>query len=65
MQTIKAKDPYAYNKWNAAYKSSLNYKGLSPALEKVGAEKIFKQPVAKHNLYYTSFYGDGDSSKKV
>ena len=29
--------------------------------EKVSAEKIFKQSVTKHSLYYTSFYGDGDS----
>ena len=40
---------------------SLNYKGSSPAMEKVGAEKIFKQSLTKHSLYYTSFYGDGDS----
>ena len=30
-------------------------------MEKVGAEKIIKQSVTKHNLCYTSFYGDGDS----
>ena len=29
---------------------------------KVGAEKMFKQSVTKANLYYTSFYGDGDSN---
>ena len=39
---------------------SLNYKGSSPAMKNVGAEKIFKQSVTNHNLYYTSFYGDGD-----
>ena len=30
-------------------------------MEKVGAEKIIKQSITKHNLYYTRFYGDGDS----
>ena len=36
-------------------------KGSSPAMEKVAAEKIFKQWVTKPSLYYTSFYDDGDS----
>ena len=27
-------------------------------MKKVGAEKIFKQSVTKHSLYYISFYGD-------
>ena len=30
-------------------------------MEKMGAEKIFKQLVTQHSLYYTSFYGDGHS----
>ena len=30
-------------------------------METVGAEKIFNESVTKHQLYYTSFYGDGDS----
>ena len=30
-------------------------------MDKVCAEKIFKQSVTGHSLYYTSFYGDGDS----
>ena len=59
MQAIKAKDSHAYDKWNVAHKCSLNYKDSSPAMEKVSA--VFKQSAAKHNLYYTSFYGDGDS----
>ena len=39
----------------------MNYKGLSPAIGKVGAEKIFKQSVTKHSLHYNFFHGDGDS----
>ena len=61
MQAIKAIDPKAYEKWNATQKFGLNYKGSSPAQETVSAEKILKQSVTKHNLCYTSFYGDGDS----
>ena len=61
MQAIKAKDSHAYDKWNAAHKCSLNYKGSSLAMEEVGAEKIFKQSVTKHSLHYTFFYGNGDS----
>ena len=61
MQTIKLKDPHVCDKWNAAHKCSFNYKGSSTAMEKMGAEKIFKQSVTKHSLYYISFYGDGDS----
>ena len=61
IQAIKAVDTPAYDKWNAAHKCGLNCKGSSSAIEKVGAEKIFKQSVTKPNLYYTSSYDDGDS----
>ena len=59
MQAIKAIDPHACDKWNTARKCSLNYQGLPPAkgfstVKKVGAQKIFKQTVTKHNLFYTS-----------
>ena len=30
-------------------------------METAGATKIFSSPKEKHGLYYTSFYGDGDS----
>ena len=30
-------------------------------MEKIGAINIFKRSVEKHGLYYTLFYGDGDS----
>ena len=47
-----------YDKWYAAQKSCLNSGGSSPAMEKVGAETIFKQSVTKRILYYTSFCDD-------
>ena len=43
MQTTKAIDPQVYDKWSAAHKCSLNYKGSSAPMEKVGTEKIFSQ----------------------
>ena len=30
-------------------------------MERMSTEIIFKQSITKHNLFYTSFYGDGDS----
>ena len=30
-------------------------------METAGAIKIFESSVKSHSLYYTSFYGDGDS----
>ena len=60
MQGIKVTDPQAYDKRNAAHKCGFNYKAFSPAMGTVGAEKIFKQSVAKQNLHYTSFYGEGE-----
>ena len=56
MQALRAKDPHAYDKWNAVHKCGLNYKNLPFAMK-----KIFKQSVTKHNLFYISLYGDGDS----
>ena len=38
-----------------------NCKGTAPAMETEGAERIFMRSVKKHGLYYTDFYGDGDS----
>ena len=30
-------------------------------MKTAGATKIFRRSVEKHGIYYTSFYGDGDS----
>ena len=42
--------------------SGLNYKGSSPVMETVGAEKIFKLSVTKYNLCNNSFCGVDDSN---
>ena len=40
---------------------NLNYTGSSPAMKTAGPTKIFSSSKEKHELYYTSFYGNGDS----
>ena len=55
MQTIKDKDPHAYDKWNSAHKCSLNYKRLYLLQWKKWVVK--KYSVTKYSLYYNPFYG--------
>lgn len=51
-----------YKIWKANHvKCNANFKGSAPAMEAEGAERIFKRSVENHGLYYTDFYGDGDS----
>ena len=63
MEPVRSSEPQSYEIWYAKHKPvcGLNHKGSSPAMETAGAEKIFSRSVTKHKLYYTSFYGDGDS----
>ena len=61
MKPLKISDPQKFETWKASHKCGLNYKGSSPAMEKEGVIHIYKNSVEKHGLYYTSFYGDGDS----
>lgn len=61
MLRTKRTDPELYTRWHASHKCGLNFQGSSGAMETAGAKNIFEKSVTKHNLYYTSFYGDGDS----
>ena len=61
MKNVQKTNPTRYNKWKADHKCNQNYVGSSPNMEKVGAENFFGRSVDKYNLYYISFYGDGDS----
>ena len=61
MKEVQKLYPEEYNMWRADHKCNQNYDGSSPNMEKVGAETIFGRSVNKYNLFYTSFYGDGDS----
>ena len=62
MKPVEKSDQERYKLWKASHKCSLNYTGSSPNMEKYGAQNIFGRSVDKHGLYYTSFYGDGDSN---
>ena len=51
-----------YKLWKENHTNcKINFKGSAPAMEPEGAERIFKRLVQKHGLYYTKYYGDGDS----
>ena len=47
--------------WKAGHICNLNYQRSSPNMEKVGVMKMYERPVEEKKLYYTSFYGDGES----
>ena len=61
MESVQKSDLPRYERWKASRNCNLNYRGSAPNMEKVGATNIFERSVKKHGLYYTSFYGDGDS----
>ena len=61
MEAVKRDDPIRCDIWHASHNCKLNYRGSAPNMEKIGAIKIFGRSIAKHGMYYTSFYGDGDS----
>lgn len=61
MAKIAKSDPNRYEIWKLSPKCNLNYKGSSSAMETTGALNFFERSVKNHGLYYTSFYGDGDS----
>ena len=58
---IKESDPNKYEVVKAEHKCKANYHGSAPNMEAVGAKRIFERSVAKNNLRYVEFYGDGDS----
>ena len=53
-----------YKNWFAIHKAScsINHSLSSEAMEKEAAVTIFKRSLSKHNLKYTTYVGDGDSS---
>ena len=62
MEPVKKSDPQYYDSWKKTHNTcSLNYTGSSPNMEKIGTQKIVGSSVEKLGLYFTSFYGDGDS----
>ena len=61
MTSIMKSDPARFERWKASHTCNRNYSGSSPNMEKLGTVKIFERSREQHKLFYTSFYGDGDS----
>ena len=61
MKEIKKSDPVKFAAMMKTHQCNQNYTGSSPNMEKAGTQKIFGRSVDKHQLYYTQFFGDGDS----
>lgn len=60
MEKIRKTDTALYDTMKANHKCNMNYSGSSPNMEKIGALKLYGNS-KKKGLYYTSFFGDGDS----
>ena len=54
-------DSARYETWKLSHNCNLNCTGSFSGMETAGATKIFSSSKEKYGLYYTSFYGDGDS----
>lgn len=51
-----------YKKWKEGHRCSINFTGSSKAMEAHGIKLLWGRSLEKHNLRYTTFIGDGDSS---
>ena len=60
-EKIASSDPVRYETWKLSHNFNLIYTGSSLGMETTGATKIFSSSKEKYGIYYTSFYGDGDS----
>ncbi len=52
----------AYENWALEHNCSANHSKSSGAMESSGAVAIYSSSVAKHNLIYKNYIGDGDTS---
>ena len=52
------------NSWKTQHKNKcmINHEGSSGAMEKEGAITMFTRSIDKHNMRYTVYVGDGDTS---
>ena len=55
----------AYQNWLANHSCQINHAKSSGAMEGVGAIQIFQRSQEKHQLQYTEYVGDGDSSSFI
>ena len=51
-----------YQQWVKNHVCDINHSGSSDSMETTAAVEMFTRSVEKHNLKYTTFVGDGDSS---
>ena len=58
------KESEKYKNWYSNHEEhcEVNHKGSSEAMEKEAAVKMFLRSMEKHQLVYTTYVGDGDSS---
>ena len=62
MKKITPSDLVGYETCKLPHNCNLNYTGSPPGMKTAGATNIFSSLKEKHELYYTSFYGDGDTN---
>lgn len=56
------KNSEEYQRWRADHIAcKVNFKAPPPTMEPEGVHQRFKRSVELHNLWYTKYYGDGDS----
>ena len=60
-ENLMNNDPVAYNAWKENHKCTFNYHSTADGMEPEGAKGIWERSVAKRNVRYVKFYGDGDS----
>ena len=65
MDKFKITDPEKYDHWKLKHKCQYNYQGSAGGMEFAGAERIFGRSISKHNVRYTTLYGDGDSKPHI
>ena len=64
-EKVASSDLARYETWKSSYNCNLNCTGSSPGMETAGATKIFSSSKEKHELYYTSFYRDGNARQGI
>ena len=51
-----------YDEWKQSHNCQMNHTKSAGSMESTGALLLFQRSVEKHNLQYTQYIGDGDSS---
>ena len=60
-EAYRLSDPDRYNEWKENHTCLRNHSGSAGAMEITGSTRIFKRSMEKNSLYYSEYYGDGDS----